>query len=127
LYNTFVNRHNRRGLAVRLAIAGTLGAAWGLAHYGETPCVVPAGDDSIRSLPVAALRLEDQSEILVELGVKRIGKLLALPCEALACRFGPEFLRSLNQALGIVVEPIVSHRQPPEIEVETRLERPIKR
>lgn len=115
----------RRGLAVRLAIADTLGAAWGLSHYGETPCIAPAGDEAIHSLPVAALRLEDQSEILAELGVKRIGQLLTLPREALACRFGLQLLRRLNQALGIVVEPIVSHRPPPEIEVETRLEYPL--
>lgn len=115
----------RRGLVVRLAIADTLGAAWGLAHYGETPCVAPPGHEAIYSLPVEALRLEGQSEILAELGVTRIGQLLTLPREALACRFGPHLLRRLNQALGIVVEPIVSHRPPPEIEVERRLEYPL--
>lgn len=34
----------RRNLAVRIAVADTLGAAWAVAHYGsELPAIIPAG------------------------------------------------------------------------------------
>ena len=125
LVQTILQAFGRRKLVVRLAIADTLGAAWGLAHFSELPCIAPAGNEAIRSLPVAALRLKDEVNILAELGVKQIGQLLTLPREALACRFGLQLPRRLNQALGIVVEPIVSHRAPPELEVERRLEYPL--
>jgi protein ImuB len=115
----------QRGLVVRLAIADTLGAAWALAHYGSAPCIAPAGDGAIRSLPVAALRLDGQAEILAECGIDRIEQLMAIPRDAVAERFDPQLLRRLNQALGIVAEPIASHRPPPEIEVETRFEFPL--
>jgi protein ImuB len=115
----------RRGLVVRLAIADTVGAAWALAHYGNAPCIAPNGDKAIRPLPVEALRLDGQAEILAECGIERIEQLMALPREALAERFDPRLLRRLNQAIGIIPEPIVSHRPPPEIEVAKRLEFPL--
>lgn len=116
---------NRRGLATRLAVADTLGAAWALAHYGNTPYIAPAGDRAIRRLPVAALRLDGQAEILAECGIELIEQLMALPREAVAERFNPQLLHRLNQTLGIVPEPIASHRPPPEIEVIKRLDHPL--
>lgn len=116
---------NRRGVVVRLAVADTLGAAWALAHYGSAPCIAPAGDRAIRPLPMAALRLDGQAEILAECGIERIEQLMSLPREAVAERFDPQLLLRLNQALGMIPEPIVSHRPPPEIEVAKRLEFPL--
>lgn len=115
----------RRGLVVRLAIADTVGGAWALAHYGSGACIAPAGDKAIRPLPVEALRLDGQAEILAECGIDRIEQLMALPREAIAERFDPQLLLRLNQAIGVVPEPIASHRPPPEIEVAKRLEFPV--
>ena len=114
-----------RRLVVRLAIADTVGAAWALAHYGNGACIAPFGDKAIRPLPVDALRLDGQAEILAECGIERIDQLMALPREAVAERFDPQLLFRLNQALGIIPEPIASHRPPPEIEVAKRLEFPL--
>ena len=116
---------NRQGLIVRIAVADTVGAAWALAHYGDLPCIVSVGRAALRSLPVAALRLGEETGILNELGIETIGQLLSVPADALACRFGPQLLLRVNQALGCIPEPIVSHRPPPEIEVETKLESPL--
>lgn len=125
LAQQILREFSRRGLVVRLAIADTLGAAWALAHYGNAPCIASPSDKAIRPLPVAALRLAEQVKILAECGIERIEQLMALPRDAVAERFDPQLLRRLNQALGIITEPIVSHRPPPEIEVETRLEYPL--
>lgn len=115
----------QRSLSLRLAIADTLGASWALAHFGKTPIIVPPGQFAIKDLPVAALRLEDELELLGELGIHRVSQLLTLPREALASRFGPQILQRLDQATGFVPETITSHRPPPEIAIETRLEYPL--
>ena len=50
-----------RGLAARLAIAPTAGAAWALAHHGPGAAILPAHEDiaaALADLPVAALRLD---------------------------------------------------------------------
>src|SRR5512139_3274807 len=46
-----------RGLAARLAIAPTAGAAWALAHYGPEHAILESGGH-LDDLPVAALRLD---------------------------------------------------------------------
>src|SRR5262249_47289990 len=132
LAEQIVRAFHRRGLAVQLAIADTVGAAWAIAHYGnkkvsDTFSVVPRGktEEFLASLPVAALRLPEETiEILSELGIERIAQLVALPRDALASRFDPQLLTRLNQALGLVPEAIVSHRPPPEFTAHTQLEYP---
>ncbi|MFN6935874.1 MAG: Y-family DNA polymerase, partial [Tsuneonella sp.] len=72
-------RFQHRGLAARLAIAPTAGAAWALAHYGPASTILPAHGDvaaALADLPVAALRLDaDVLAVLRRLGLKRIGDL----------------------------------------------------
>src|SRR6185295_2735739 len=68
-----------RGLAARLAIAPTAGAAWALAHHGPERAIL-ARDDAIEArlagLSVMALRLEPEVLLaLRRLGLKRIGDL----------------------------------------------------
>lgn len=116
----------RQGLTIRWAIADTLGAAWALAHFAPASVVSPPGKMLLADLPIAALRLPDQAPLLAELGIERIGQLWALPREALAARFNPQLLLRLDQAVGLVAEPIGSHRPPPEIVVETELEYPVE-
>lgn len=71
----------RRGLTMRAAIAPTAGAAWALAHYGPPGAIYPPSlrediPSQLASLPVAALRLEDDVlRVLRRLGIKRLGQL----------------------------------------------------
>lgn len=98
------------GLATRLALAGTPGAAWALARFGENGTILPSGDEarSLRALPVAALRLPpDTSAGLRRLGLKRVGDLLGQPRAPLVSRFGQDLVRRLDWALGRVPEPLV--------------------
>lgn len=105
----------RIGVNARIAVADTLGAAWALAHFGE-------GKLALHDLPVAALRLGEEVTLLAELGIELVGQLLQLPREALTARFGPRLLLRIDQATGRIAEPIVSHRPPPQIVIETRPE-----
>jgi protein ImuB len=103
-------RLRRAGLAVRVAVADTPGAAHGLVRFGSVSVtIVPEGGQagSITPLPVEALRLAaDDIVQFRRLGIERIGDLMAIPRGPLTRRFGPGVLRRLDQALGVVPEPI---------------------
>ncbi|EKF19831.1 Y-family DNA polymerase [Nitratireductor pacificus] len=92
------------GLTAKLAIAPTVGAAWGLARHAASPrLVVPRQDlrSALAPLPVAALCLDAASlPALEKLGLKRIDDLLDKPRAPLVARFGPLVLRRLDEALG---------------------------
>jgi len=108
---------SRRRLAVRFAIAPTAGAAWALAHYGPEGAILHAGDsmgDRLASLPVAALRLdEDVLLVLRRLGLKRVGDLFGVARDGLSRRFrsihapAANPLVRLDQFLGRVPEPLL--------------------
>lgn len=139
----------RRGLTIRGAVAGTIGAAWALAHfalprkgvrnllYGASFAALPAdmprtflackdpdqGFAALRSLPVAALRLGRETvEVLGRLGIEQIDQLVSLPRAALATRFGPELLVRIDQAAGVAAEVIGACRPQPEFAAEWSLE-----
>lgn len=101
---------SRRGVAARIAVAGTTGAAWALArHSGQAVTVCPPGDHAraIAPLPATALRLsEPVLALLRRLGVATIGDVAALPRAPFARRFGAEAARRLDQALGGAAEPL---------------------
>ncbi|MEM8978395.1 MAG: DNA polymerase Y family protein [Pseudomonadota bacterium] len=68
---------------------------------------------AIGPLPVAALRLSDSTVTeLNRLGLRRISDLAGQPRAGLARRFGRELVLRLDQALGMVPEP-VSPAKPP--------------
>ncbi len=125
----------RLGLDARIALAATIGAAWGLAHYGELndepgyqPIIVPTDQTraALAPLPIAALRLPgDLLETLHALGVERIGDLMALPREQLRSRFGPLLLVRVDQALGAVGEVFAAVDPPEEFVVEQMFESPL--
>ncbi|TWU60701.1 DNA polymerase IV [Rubripirellula tenax] len=105
------------GLAGRLAIADSVGAAWAVAHTriakshaAEDRCfIVPPGDDraAIEDLPVTGLRIAPETaETLGRLGVETIGHLLRLPRSGIAPRLGIGLVRRIEQALGEVDEPV---------------------
>ena len=98
------------GVAARAAIADSLAAAHALARHAAQPTwIAPPGHDAsvLRSLPLKALRLPAVMVAdLRVLGFARIGDLLAQPRAPLIRRFGPELGRRLDQATGVLAEPI---------------------
>lgn len=99
-----VSRLELVGIAARGAMADTRGAAHALARFAARPSmVVPerAGAESIKALPIAALRLTaDMVDDLRRLGFERISDLLATPRAPLTLRFGPALGRRMDQATG---------------------------
>jgi protein ImuB len=120
----------QQGWTARVAIADTVGAAWALAHYGRTPCLIPTGatEQALQDLPVAALRLPAEAlELLSRLRIDRIGTLSELPRADIPSRFGAAVLKRLDQALGRVPEVLTPHRPPPVVQVSSRFEYPTDR
>ncbi|MEO6152662.1 MAG: DNA polymerase Y family protein [Croceibacterium sp.] len=129
-----------QGLAARLAIAPTGGAAWALAHHGPARAILPPGDDialALAALPVAALRLEaDVLVVLRRLGLKRIGDLSVRFAgrdgrDALHRRFRSRSasanpLIRLDQLLGRVPEPLLPVVAVPDAWAQRRLLEPIR-
>ncbi|WP_297770704.1 DNA polymerase Y family protein [uncultured Roseovarius sp.] len=71
--------------------------------------IAPPGQvyGALAPLPVAALRLPSAMVIdLGRLGLRRIAELTGQPRAVLGRRFGPELMLRLDQALGLVPEPI---------------------
>jgi protein ImuB len=110
-------RLKKFGLAARLAVAATPGAAWALSHFHDKPLLVlPPGEEAsaLAALPVDALRLSpDTRSTLRRLGFKTVGALLNRPRAPFAARFAAELLRRLDQALGRSEEPLVPIVAPP--------------
>ena len=106
----------QRGFQVRVALAPTIGAAWGAARCLAKPQQQPAVsdellDETLAPLPITALRLPLKIiETLHELGLRRIGQVRALPRETLPSRFGSELLLRLDQAFGDAPEWLVPER-----------------
>jgi protein ImuB len=120
----------KEGWKVRIAVSDTVGAAWGLAHHVENYYVAPPGEieNILLPLPVAALRLPEETlENLLELGIERIGQLVELPRAGLPGRFGSLVIERLDQALGRLVEPIISCRFGSEVQVRCSFEYPTER
>jgi protein ImuB len=119
LLDRVVHDFKRDGWVARVALADTVGAAWGLAHHGKTPALCRLGEteQALGPLPVAALRLPlDALHLLAQLGITRVAQLLALPRDSLPTRFGPLVLLRLDQALSHLPEVIVPHGPAPEIQ-----------
>lgn len=113
-----VARAARLGFTARAAVADTAGAAWAVARYGALPASsvrILAGSETraaLAPLPVAGLRLPAEIvQDLKRLGLKQIGELYGMARAPLAPRFGEAVARRLDQALGLLEEPI-SPRQP---------------
>jgi protein ImuB len=97
-----------QGFKSRLAIAGTAGAAWALARFGDKRIVANADlSNTLRALPLAALRIDaDKIDALTRVGLKKIADITDRPRAPLAARFGATLLRRLDQAMGVMEEPI---------------------
>lgn len=109
------------------AVADTVAAAWGLAHFPPVDRVeiADSGWERLQSLPLAALRIAPASAAtLHELGITTVEQLAALPHAALASRLGVELVRQLDRALGVVDELIEPVRPAPQYQAQWLLEHP---
>ena len=118
-----------QGYQARVAIADTVGCAWGVARFGSAAIIAPGkAPSSIAPLPLAALRLSaDTITALAQVGLKRIADVLERPRAPLAARFGEKFVRRLDQALGREDEPIAPRLPIPAAIAEQRFAEPIAR
>jgi protein ImuB len=118
-------RLTRAGFAVRIGLGVSRGAAWALAHYGNTP----TPDDmqtALATLPVAALRIERKTDVALQrLGLRTIGDLIATERAPLARRFGRGLLLRLDQAIGAQPEEITPLKDPPHYAVRMSFPEPI--
>jgi protein ImuB len=144
-----VRRLSAHGLQARVAVAGTVGCAWGVARFASIPqrgrvageagslhsppspfrggISVTSGDErnTLSPLPLAALRLTpDVLEALAQVGLKRVADVLDRPRAPLAARFN-NHMRRLDQALSVEDEPITPRLPVPIALVEQRFNDPI--
>lgn len=125
----------QRGFAARTGIAATPAAAWAMSHFAPPPAIIPAGGNPLASLgplPVAALRLDDATMLLLaRLGLKRIADLAGIDRKALARRFrnrasaADNPLIRLDQLLGNLAEPVLPVVANPIPLVQRRLAEPL--
>lgn len=119
------------GFSVTGAIAESVGAAWGLAHFSSSRLVEaqnhkPGLPDVLRDLPVAALRLsEDQVAGLMQMGLRHVGQLYGRDRRALTARFGASLILRLDQALGQIEERVKPRLPLAEHYAERRFPEPI--
>ncbi len=116
------------GLAPRLGIADTAGAAWAMSHYAPDGSIIAPGAQAqaLQGLPLAALRLPaDALSLLRRLGLRRIGEIMAQPRAPFAARFEADLLGRLDQALGRTPEPLTPVEPPPCYRAQTSFLEPI--
>jgi protein ImuB len=129
LCRDLVERLARQGLRACAAVADTVGCAWAIARYGRAP-VVPKGAarEILSPLPLAALRIDAETvAALAQAGLKRIADVIDRPRAPLAARYGQEFVRRIDQALGGEDEPIRPRLPLPAAMAEQRFPDPIGR
>lgn len=97
-----------RGYDVSIAMADTIGIAWGAARFGKDKIISSDQSiDSLMNLPPEALRLEPgTTERLHKLGLHQIKHFFKMPRISLRRRFGEQFLIQLDRALGQEIETI---------------------
>jgi protein ImuB len=113
-------------MTVRLAFAGTPGAAHALARYRALKAKDEAA--AIRKLPVAALELEmEATQSLLRVGLKTVGELAKRPMASIAARFGGETVAALRHLLGETAKPIIPRIPVAPVLAERRFAEPVAR
>ncbi|MEZ5750908.1 MAG: DNA polymerase Y family protein [Paracoccaceae bacterium] len=105
-----LSRLRAMGFGVRLAIAPTRGAAWGLARFTAGPITLAVdAAAAIDTLPIAALRLpEEICAGLSRLGLRQVRDLGRAQRAPLVRRFGEVLALRLDQATGALAEPVAA-------------------
>ena len=129
MLEAIVQKFAASGVEARAAVADTWGAAHAAARFlRRQSAVIAPGDNEmlLRPLPMVALRLDRETVTgLRTLGFETIGDLMDQPRAPLALRFGPEIGRRLDQALGLVAEPVDPIRSPELVDVRRVFGEPI--
>ena len=129
LLDDIAHRLQAFGLASRLALADTAGAAWALCHFHPSSAVVlKTGEESemLKPLPIEALRLQsDTCSTLRRLGFKRVGALENQARAPFAARFEKELLTRFDQARGHAPELLDLLAPPPRYSSLRQLLEPI--
>lgn len=115
-----ITRMNRFGYHVRVAMADTSGTAWAVARFATGATIIEPTKQATALLPLPpeSLRLEaDTVEQMHKLGLRTIQNFIDLPRSTLRRRFGDQFIKRLNQALG-EEEEILLPLQPIELYCE---------
>jgi protein ImuB len=126
-----MTRLDHQGVAGRIAIADTLGAAWAMARFVEADqnaVILPSGEirATLAPLPVEALRLDSTTaQGLRRVGLKRVADLYAMPRDALVRRFGETVAQRLDQALDNLPEPLSPLGEAPSRRVRLSFAEPI--
>ena len=118
-----------QGFSTRVAVADTVGCAFGVARHG-TSGIIPPGKTEWASLPlpISALRIDaDIVDTLASLGLRSVADLATRPRAPLAARFGVQLVRRLDQMLGREDEPIRPRLPVPAAMAEQRFPEPIAR
>lgn len=100
---------NMLGYDVRVAMADTIGVAWGVARFGKEPLVIKTGAhiEALMNLPPEGLRLEEDTiERLHKLGLHQVRQFIRMPRPSLRRRFGRHFIMRLDMAVGQEMEMI---------------------
>lgn len=126
LAQAIVDAFAAEGFTGRLAIAGSLGAAWALAGVIAEPWRIETdAEAALGSLPLDRLRLPAEPiETLRHLGIGSIGQLRELSRVGVAERFGPLIGLRLDQVLGEAEEWLVPHQPAVRHEVSCELDYP---
>ena len=118
----------RRYFSCKAAIASYMGAAWGLARFGEEDFIASKINlyDTLRHLPIEALRIDALlTENMRRLGFQQIGDLYAVKRASLATRFGHGLIERMKQVLGEEGEAFASILPPPEFRTSLSFSEPI--
>ncbi len=97
-----------RGDHVHAAMADTIGAAWGIARFGNSIVIERSKHiEALMHLPPQALRPEPEvAERLHKLGLHQVKQFIRMPRTSLRKRFGNHFMMRLAQALGQLDETL---------------------
>lgn len=121
---------SEQGYAARAGLADTVGLACAASRViaRERFTLVPADDGEtwLSGRPIAALRLDGTThDRLDRLGLRTVGDVLRLPRAELPSRFGPLLLRRIDQALGVLEEPIEPVRPAVPVSLRWSTETPL--
>ena len=122
-------RFRKAGVTTRAAIADHPGSAWAACRFGhdEQRILPPNGARvALAAWPPQALRLEQADcERLERAGLDRIEHLYALPRRSLSARFGDHVATRLDQAMGLIDEPISADIPRPAQQAQMMFAEPI--
>ena len=125
LLRDLLNRLRAQGWAAHAAIADIPAVAHAVARYGGGG-VVPSGAAITADFPIEALRLPP--DILADLrlmGFEQVGPLANAARAPLVRRFGPLLAARLDQAAGVLFEPIKPIAPPASIQTRLAFAEPL--